>query len=88
MLDAGFTTVRNVGSPDRNDVGLKQASTPAMSTGRGSFRPAMRWARRAATATSTFLPPSLQKASKEEGIGDGPEESASRSAASANSAPK
>lgn len=25
MLDAGFTTVRNVGSDDLNDVGLKQA---------------------------------------------------------------
>ena len=25
MLDAGFTTVRNVGSGDRNDIGLKQA---------------------------------------------------------------
>jgi len=25
MLDAGFTTVRNVGSPDYDDVGLKQA---------------------------------------------------------------
>ncbi|MCZ8171191.1 MAG: amidohydrolase family protein, partial [Brevundimonas sp.] len=27
MLDAGFTTVRNVGSGNRNDVGLKQAIT-------------------------------------------------------------
>jgi imidazolonepropionase-like amidohydrolase len=25
MLDAGFTTVRNVGSDNRNDIGLKQA---------------------------------------------------------------
>jgi imidazolonepropionase-like amidohydrolase len=25
MLDAGFTTVRNVGSGNRNDVGLAQA---------------------------------------------------------------
>ena len=25
MLDAGFTTIRNIGSSNRNDVGLKQA---------------------------------------------------------------
>ena len=26
MLDAGFTTVRNVGSANRNDIGLKTAA--------------------------------------------------------------
>ena len=33
MLGAGFTTVRNVGSSDRNDIGLKQAIDAGYATG-------------------------------------------------------
>ena len=50
MLDAGFTTVRNVGSDERNDVGLKQAIDDGYASARGSFPPAMRSARPAVIA--------------------------------------
>jgi imidazolonepropionase-like amidohydrolase len=74
MLRAGFTTVRNVGASNRNDVGLKQAIENGYTQG-----PRIVPAGHALGATgghcdSTFLPPSLEKADKEEGIGDSPEE--------------
>ena len=74
MLDAGFTTVRNVGSSNRNDVGLAQAIRDGYAVG-----PRIVPAGHALGATgghcdSTFLPPSLEKDKKEEGIGDSPEE--------------
>ncbi len=74
MLKAGFTTVRNVGSSNRNDIGLKQAIENGYAAG-----PRIVPAGHALGATgghcdSTFLPPSLEKGKKEEGIGDSPEE--------------
>lgn len=74
MLDAGFTTVRNVGSANRNDIGLAQAIRDGYAIG-----PRIVPAGHALGATgghcdSTFLPPSLEKDKKEEGIGDSPEE--------------
>ncbi len=71
MLDAGFTTVRNVGSGNRNDIGLKQAIGDGYAVG-----PRIVPAGHALGATgghcdSTFLPPSLEKDKKEEGVGDG-----------------
>lgn len=74
MLDAGFTTVRNVGASNRNDVGLAQAIRDGYAVG-----PRIVPAGHALGATgghcdSTFLPPSLEKADKEEGVGDGVEE--------------
>ncbi len=74
MLDAGFTTVRNVGSGNRNDVGLKQAIEHGYASG-----PRIVPAGHALGATgghcdSTFLPPSLEKPHKEEGVGDSEEE--------------
>jgi imidazolonepropionase-like amidohydrolase len=74
MLDAGFTTVRNVGSGDWNDVGLKQAIDNGYEVG-----PRIIPAGHALSATGghcdqTFLPPSKQKDRKEEGVGDGVEE--------------
>jgi imidazolonepropionase-like amidohydrolase len=74
MLDAGFTTVRNVGSSDWNDVGLKQAIDAGYAAG-----PRIVPAGHALGATGghcdqTFLPPSKQKEPKEEGVGDGVEE--------------
>ena len=74
MLDSGFTTVRNVGSSNRNDIGLAQAIRDGYAIG-----PRIVPAGHALGATgghcdSTFLPPSLEKDKKEEGIGDGPEE--------------
>jgi imidazolonepropionase-like amidohydrolase len=74
MLDAGFTTVRNVGSGNRNDIGLAQAIRDGYAVG-----PRIVPAGHALGATgghcdSTFLPPSLEKDKKEEGVGDGVEE--------------
>lgn len=74
MLNAGFTTVRNVGSSNRNDIGLKQAIDAGYTVG-----PRIVPAGHALGATgghcdSTFLPPSLEKDHKEEGIGDTPDE--------------
>ncbi len=74
MLKAGFTTVRNVGSANRNDIGLKQAIDNGYAVG-----PRIVPAGHALGATgghcdSTFLPPSLEKSEKEEGIADGPDE--------------
>ncbi len=74
MLDAGFTTVRNVGSGNRNDVGLKQAIEHGYASG-----PRIVPAGHALGATGghcdrTFLPPSLEKPHKEEGVGDSEEE--------------
>jgi imidazolonepropionase-like amidohydrolase len=68
MLDAGFTTVRNVGASNRNDIGLKQAIENGYAVG-----PRIVPAGHAIGATgghcdSTFLPPSLEKA--QEGVAD------------------
>jgi imidazolonepropionase-like amidohydrolase len=74
MLDGGFTTIRVVGSGDWDDVGLKQAIEAGYAVG-----PRIVPAGHALGATGghcddTYLPPSLQKKEKEEGIGDSPEE--------------
>lgn len=74
MLDGGFTTIRVVGSSDWEDVGLKQAIEAGYVVG-----PRIVPAGHALGATGghcddTYLPPSLQKKEKEEGIGDSPEE--------------
>jgi len=74
MLDGGFTTIRVVGGADWDDVGLKQAIENGYAVG-----PRIVPAGHALGATGghcddTFLPPSLQKKEKEEGIGDSPEE--------------
>jgi imidazolonepropionase-like amidohydrolase len=67
----GFTTVRNVGSDNRNDVGLKQAiEAMAMPSARASCRRAMRWAATGGIATQTFLPPSLEKPARRKGVAD------------------
>jgi imidazolonepropionase-like amidohydrolase len=74
MLDAGFTTVRNVGSSYRNDVGLKQAIENGYAVGPRIVPAGYALGATGGHCDSTFLPPSLEKEDKEEGIGDGPEE--------------
>ncbi len=74
MLNGGFTTIRVVGSGDWADVGLKQAIETGYVVG-----PRIVPAGHALGATGghcddTYLPPSMQKKEKEEGIGDSPEE--------------
>jgi imidazolonepropionase-like amidohydrolase len=74
MLDAGFTTVRNVGSSDRNDIGLKQAIENGYAVGPRIVPAGYALGSTGGHCDSTFLPPSLEKNEKEEGIGDGVEE--------------
>ncbi|HEU0309689.1 MAG TPA: amidohydrolase family protein [Sphingomicrobium sp.] len=74
MLDAGFTTVRNVGSSWRNDVGLKQAIDSGYAVGPRIVPAGYALGATGGHCDQTFLPPSLEKAEKEEGVGDGVEE--------------
>jgi imidazolonepropionase-like amidohydrolase len=74
MLDAGFTTVRNVGSTNRNDVGLKQAIDNGYAIGPRIVPAGYALGATGGHCDSTFLPPSLEKPRKEEGVGDGVEE--------------
>lgn len=74
MLDAGFTTVRNVGSGDRNDIGLKQAIDAGYAVGPRIVPAGFALGATGGHCDSTFLPPSLEKSGKEEGIGDNPDE--------------
>ncbi len=74
MLDAGFTTVRNVGSGNRNDVGLKQAIDAGYVAGPRIVPAGFALGATGGHCDQTFLPPSLQKPDKEEGIGDNPDE--------------
>jgi imidazolonepropionase-like amidohydrolase len=74
MLDAGFTTVRNVGSGDRNDIGLKQAIDNGYAVGPRIVPASYALGATGGHCDSTFLPPSLEKDGKEEGIGDSPDE--------------
>jgi len=74
MLAAGFTTVRNVGSQNRNDIGLKQAIDNGYAVGPRIVPAGYALGATGGHCDSTFLPPSLEKPKKEEGVGDGPEE--------------
>ena len=70
MLNAGFTTIRNVGSGNRNDVGLKQAIDNGYVIGPRIVPAGYALGATGGHCDQTFLPPSLQKDDKEEGIGD------------------
>ncbi len=74
MLNAGFTTVRNVGSSNRNDIGLKQAIDAGYTWGPRIVPAGYALGATGGHCDSTFLPPSLEKSKKEEGIGDTPDE--------------
>ena len=74
MLKAGFTTVRNVGAGHRNDIGLKQAIENAYATGPRIVPAGYALGATGGHCDSTFLPPSLEKAEKEEGIADSEDE--------------
>jgi len=74
MLDAGFTTVRNVGAGNRNDIGLKQAIENGYAVGPRIVPAGYALGATGGHCDSTFLPPSLEKPEKEEGIGDSPDE--------------
>jgi imidazolonepropionase-like amidohydrolase len=74
MLKAGFTTVRNVGSGNRNDIGLKQAIENGYAVGPRIVPAGYALGATGGHCDSTFLPPSLEKAEKEEGIADSADE--------------
>lgn len=74
MLYAGFTTVRNVGSTNRNDIGLKQAIDNGYAVGPRIVPAGYALGATGGHCDSTFLPPSLEKSKKEEGIADSPDE--------------
>ena len=59
MLDAGFTTVRNVGSDNRNDIGLKQAIDNGYAVGPRIVPASYALGATGGHCDSTFLPPSL-----------------------------
>jgi imidazolonepropionase-like amidohydrolase len=74
MLNAGFTTVRNVGAENRNDIGLKQAIENGYAAGPRIVPAGYSIGATGGHCDSTFLPPSLEGASKEEGIADSADE--------------
>jgi imidazolonepropionase-like amidohydrolase len=69
MLNAGFTTVRNVGSDERNDIGLKQAIDAGYAIGPRIVPAGYALGATGGHCDSTFLPPSLE--TPQEGVADG-----------------
>ncbi|MBB3764294.1 Xaa-Pro dipeptidase [Sphingomicrobium lutaoense] len=74
MLKLGFTTVRQVGSTQRAAIGLKQAIEDGYVVGPRIVPAGYSLGATGGHCDSTFLPPSLEKDGKEEGIGDGVDE--------------
>lgn len=72
MLNAGFTTVRNVGSSNRNDIGLKQAIESGYAAGPRIVPAGYALGATGGHCDSTFLPPSLE--TPQEGVGNGEQE--------------
>jgi imidazolonepropionase-like amidohydrolase len=71
MLDAGFTTVRNVGSDNYSDVGYKQAIDEGLMKGPRIVPAAYALGATGGHCDQTYLPPSLKAHS--EGVADGPQ---------------
>jgi imidazolonepropionase-like amidohydrolase len=72
MVQAGFTTVRNVGSDRYNDVALKQAIAEGLIEGPRIVPAAYAIGSSGGHCDSTFFPPSM--AQKSIAVGDGPEQ--------------
>ncbi|QJQ33113.1 amidohydrolase family protein [Sphingomonas lacunae] len=71
MLDAGFTTVRNVGSDDLNDVGLAEAIDAGVAIGPRIVPAAYALGATSGHCDETFLPMSLHTPAP--GVADGPQ---------------
>jgi imidazolonepropionase-like amidohydrolase len=69
MLEAGFTTVRNVGSSNYNDVGLKQAIAEGYAVGPRIVPAASAIGATGGHCDETFFPPSFAR--KGSAVGDG-----------------
>jgi imidazolonepropionase-like amidohydrolase len=74
MLDAGFTTVRNVGSTNWDDIGLQQAIEGGYVEGPRVIGAGYALGVTGGHCDATGFPPSMEKAHKEEGVGDSPDE--------------
>ena len=74
MLDAGFTTVRNVGSGNRNDIGLQQAVDSGRIIGPRIVGAGYALGTTGGHCDVTGLPPSMEKERKAEGVADSPED--------------
>ena len=72
MLEAGFTTVRNVGSENYSDVGYKQAVDEGLMAGPRIVPAAHALSATGGHCDQTYLPPSLN--AKGKAVGDGPQE--------------
>lgn len=72
MLEAGFTTVRNVGSDNYADVGYKQAIDERLIQGPRIVPAAHALGATGGHCDQTYLPPSFN--AKGEAVGDGPQE--------------
>ncbi|BBE33634.1 metal-dependent hydrolase family protein [Sphingosinicella microcystinivorans] len=72
MLEAGFTTVRNVGSAGYSDVGIKQAIEEGFATGPRIVPAAYALGATGGHCDETFYPPSFHR--KGEAVGDSPDE--------------
>lgn len=75
-LEAGFTTVRNVGSMDWNDVGLREAIDAGKVPGPRIVTAAFAFGATGGHCDETFFPPSMNQASPFNA--DGPEEGRKR----------
>lgn len=72
MLEAGFTTVRNVGSDNYADVGYKQAIDEGLMIGPRIVPAAYSLGATGGHCDQTYLPPSF--AARGKAVGDGPQE--------------
>lgn len=74
MLDSGFTTVRNVGSQNRDDIGLQQAVDSGRIIGPRIVGAGYALGTTGGHCDVTGLPPSMEKDHKEEGVANSPDE--------------
>ncbi|MDX3908548.1 MAG: amidohydrolase family protein [Sphingobium sp.] len=72
MLKAGFTTVRNVGSSNYNDVAVKQAIASGHAVGPRIVPAAHALGATGGHCDETYLPPSFK--ARGDAVGDGPQE--------------
>lgn len=72
MLEAGFTTVRNLGSGGYNDVGIKQAIEEGFAVGPRIVPAAYALGATGGHCDETYFPPSFHR--KGEAVGDSPDE--------------
>ncbi|MBS0481156.1 MAG: amidohydrolase family protein [Proteobacteria bacterium] len=74
MLDAGFTTVRNVGSTNWDDIGLNQAIENGYVAGPRIIGAGYTLGATGSHCDITGFPPSMDKGHKAEGVADSPDE--------------